>query len=148
MTYGRYPNLKKNRSHGSAHRPVSMASTGIIGPRTFNYYPCKLSPSLSEPQSTSWPHKLHFSAQWPRLQGSSSSLRLRHLPETTVGCMVHHTYDYIYEKNSCQSASHSSCTGSFRAELDLRKICESVFFLSSVGKNGLSVCSHKGRAGA
>jgi hypothetical protein len=93
MTYGRYPNLKKNRSHGSAHRPVSMASTGIPGQLTFNDYPGKLSQRLSEPQSTSWPHKLHFGAQWPRLQGSSSSSRLRHFPETTVDYMVHHTYD-------------------------------------------------------
>ena len=129
MTYGRYPNLKKIRSHGSVHRPVSMASTGIIGSLTFNYHPGQPSQPLSEPSSTSWLHKLHLSAPWPRLQGTTSSSRSRRFPATTVGCVIHHTYDEIYEKNTCQSASHSSCTGSFRAELDLRKLCEKFFFL-------------------
>ena len=98
MTYGRYPNLKKIRSHGSVHRPVSMASTGIIGSRTFNYHPGQPSQLLSEPSSTSWLHKLHLSAPWPRLQGTTSSSRTRRFSATTVGCVIYHTYDEIYEK--------------------------------------------------
>ena len=128
MTYGRYPNLKKIRSHGSVHRPVSMASTGIIGSLTFNYHPCQPSQPLAEPSSTSWLHKLHLSAPWPRLQGTTSSSRSRRFTATTVGCVIDHTYDEIYEKNPCQSASHSSCTGSFRAELDLFANCAKSFF--------------------
>ena len=130
MTCGLYPNLKKFRSHGSAHRSVYMASTGIISPHTFNYYSFQLSQRLSEPQSTSWPHKPHFNAPSPRLQGSASSSRSRRFPAVTFSCVIHHTYHDIQDKDLRRSASRSSCTGSFRAEMDLSDLAKISFFFA------------------
>ena len=41
-----------------------------------------------------------------------------------------HIYDDMYEKDPRQSATRSSSTGSFCAELDLAKLQEIVFFLA------------------
>jgi len=127
MTYGRCPNLEKFRYHERAPRPVSMASTGTPGPHTSLEHPGQLSQRLSEAQSTSWLRKLHRSASGPRPQGSTSCSRSIRFPATTIGCVMRHTYDDMYERDPRQSASRSLSTGSFRQKE--RQNVENCFFL-------------------
>ena len=130
MTYGRYPDLEKFRSHESDPRPVSLASTGTPGPRTFFKHSDQHSQRLSEAKSTSWPRKLHRSASEPSPQGSICCSRSTRFLATIIGCVMHHTYDDMCDKDPCRSAPHSSCTGSFRTDLDFVDLRKNSFFFA------------------